>query len=66
MENQNTLEEVIVERCRTGDAAALQSILLQSPQIDLNFITDGGVTLLMHALVGLGGKRLVCYSFAIA
>lgn len=59
----DTLEEVLADICRRGDTAALRSILANSPEIDLNFTTDGGLTLLMHALVGFGGKCISLYYF---
>ena len=63
MDDQTALEEVIVEMCRTGDAASLRSILAQSPQTDLNFNTDGGITLLMHAILGIGESVLFIHLF---
>lgn len=56
MENHTVLEEVLADVCRRGDIATLQSILAKSPEADLNITTDGGLTLLMHALIGFGGK----------
>ncbi len=42
----------IVEACRTGDLIGLQGLL--TDQSDVSIVTEGGVTLLMHAIIGAG------------
>ncbi len=40
------------EACRTGDLIGLQGLL--TDQSDVSIVTEGGVTLLMHAIIGAG------------
>ena len=48
----------LVEVCRTGDTQSLQILMTQHPgQLDVNLASEGGVTLLMHAIIGAGGKK---------
>ena len=42
----------IVEACRSGDLITLQQLL--TDQSDVSIVTEGGVTLLMHAIIGAG------------
>ncbi len=47
----------LVELCHNGDAQSLAALLTQSPgEIDVNLASEGGVTLLMHAIIGAGGR----------
>ena len=56
MATQN-LAEALVESCRSGDVQSLQALLTQYPGIDVNFTTEGGVTLLMHTIIGAGESK---------
>ncbi len=48
----------LVVACSQGDHVSLQSILNSYSDVDLNATTDGGVTLLMHAIIGAGNYTL--------
>ena len=54
------LAQSLVDVCNSGDARGLVALLDQNPGIDLNFTTEGGVTLLMHAIIGAGRKQSHC------
>ena len=43
-----------MEACHSGDVGTLQSLLTQHPELDINLTTEGGVTLLMHTIIGAG------------
>ena len=49
-------EALLVEACSAGDAQTLQQLVAkQQPQgAGLDVSTEGGVTLLMHAIIGAG------------
>ncbi len=45
----------LVEVCHTGDAQSLAALLTQNPgELDVNLSSEGGVTLLMHTIIGAG------------
>ena len=47
------IQEILVDAARSGNVIALDGILKEyKDHIDINFLTDGGVTLLMHAISG--------------
>ena len=54
MSSSHPLVEGVVEACHSGDVGTLQTLLTQHPELDINLTTEGGVTLLMHTIIGAG------------
>ena len=54
MSSSHPLVEGVVEACHCGDVGTLQTLLTQHPELDINLTTEGGVTLLMHTIIGAG------------
>ena len=52
------LAVALVEASRLGDVQTLEALLTEAQGSDINFTTEGGVTLLMHAIIG-AGRRIV-------
>lgn len=48
------IADALVTSCNHGDVATLQQLLATYPDLDINYATEGGVTLLMHAIIGAG------------
>ena len=46
--------QLVVHSCSMGDYQALQNLLFQHPDININMTTEGGATLLMHTIIGAG------------
>ena len=44
----------LLAACQSGDAHALQSMMSSVAGVDLSMKTEGGVTLLMHTIIGAG------------
>ena len=53
------IAEALVSSCNHGDVATLQQLLSTYPDLDINYATEGGVTLLMHAIIGAGTRFCV-------
>ena len=51
---EQQLLEVLLQCCDLGDPHTLQQVVREYPDIDYNITTEGGVTLLMHAIIGAG------------
>ena len=47
-------EERFVLACQAGDARAAQQLLAADPGLDAAMTTEGGVTPLMHTIIGAG------------
>ena len=60
------LVEGLLEACSSGDPVIVSSYLQQSIQygIDLNFITNEGLTLLTHTIIAAGIS--ICISICIS
>ena len=56
MSSLHPLVEGVADACHSGDVGTLQAMLTQYPELDINLSTEGGVTLLMHAIIGAGGR----------
>lgn len=54
MSSSHPLVEGVVEACHSGNVGTLQALLTQHPELDINLTTEGGVTLLMHTIIGAG------------
>lgn len=54
MSSSHPLVEGVVEACHSGNVGTLQALLTQYPELDINLTTEGGVTLLMHTIIGAG------------
>ena len=54
MATAEQLSEYLVQCCTMGDPHTLQQVKSQYPETDFNMITEGGVTLLMHIIIGAG------------
>lgn len=52
MAEGGNLAEQVVTACQNGDAHTLQSLM--SSAVDLSMVTEDGVTLLMHVIIGAG------------
>ena len=79
MSSSHPLVEGVVEACHSGNVGTLQALLTQHPELDINLATEGGVTLLMHTIIGAGDSTytfthgplpsvpvaMVCYSFLL-
>ena len=50
----------LVTACTQGDVSGLQTILSAYPDLDINYTIEGGVTLLMHTIIGAGEGVRVC------
>ena len=51
---EEQLAEVLVQCCSLGDPHTLQQVVREYPDLDYNMATEGGVTLLMHTVIGAG------------
>ena len=60
MSSAHPLVEGVAGACHSGDVGTLQAILTQHPELDINLSTEGGATLLMHAIIGAGGMSHTC------
>ena len=54
MATEEQLSELLVQCCSLGDPQTLQQVVNEYPNADFNMTTEGGVTLLMHAVIGAG------------
>ena len=54
------LATALVEASRLGDVQSLETLLIEAQGSDINFATEGGVTLLMHAIIGAGMPIYQC------
>ena len=54
MATEEQLSEILVQCCSLGDPQTLQQVINEYPDIDYNMTTEGGVTLLMHTVIGAG------------
>ena len=54
MSAEEQLAEMMVHCCTMGDPHTLQQVLSEYPEVDVNMTTEGGVTLLMHTVIGAG------------
>ena len=54
LEEAARAEERLVLACQAGDARAMQQLLTANLGLDVAMTTEGGVTLLMHTIIGAG------------
>lgn len=54
MSTNEQLLEILLQCCQLGDPVTLQQVVSQYPDLDYNITTEGGVTLLMHTVIGAG------------
>ena len=54
MATTEQLSEILVHCCTVGDHQTLRQVRTEYPEADLNMTTEGGVTLLMHTIIGAG------------
>lgn len=52
MASAEQLSELLVHCCSMGDPHTLRQVRTEYPQADFNMTTEGGVTLLMHTIIG--------------
>ena len=54
MASAEQLSELLVRCCTVGDPNTLRQVRAEYPEADFNMTTEGGVTLLMHTIIGAG------------
>lgn len=54
MASAEQLSELLVHYCTVGDPHTLRQVKAEYPEVDFNMTTEGGVTLLMHTIIGAG------------
>jgi hypothetical protein len=54
MASAEQLLELLVHCCTMGDPDTLRQVRTEYPEADFNITTEGGVTLLMHTIIGAG------------
>ena len=54
MADAEQLSKMLVHCCSIGDPHTLREIRREYPEADFNMTTEGGVTLLMHTIIGAG------------
>ena len=54
MAEEGSVEERLLLACQSGDAHTVQRLMSEVPGLDVGMATEGGVTLLMHAIIGAG------------
>ena len=59
MAGAEQLSELLVHCCSMGDPHTLRQIRTEYPEADFNMTTKGGVTLLMHTIIGAGMYFLI-------
>ena len=59
MADAKQLSEWLVHCCSMGDPHTLRQVRMEYPEADFNMTTEGGVTLLMHTIIGAGMYFLI-------
>ena len=54
MATSEQVSEILIQCCSLGDPQTLLWVVNEYPDTDFNMTTEGGVTLLMHTVIGAG------------